>query len=133
MPLQKLAVDLEQVAITRQHQHDGKLRDNAGIDARAGRNRNAALAPCLQIHMVKARAPTLPKLDIRRVVDDIRIDIQSGNQVFAVCQIPVSLRRQRIDQLEALRNIFVERVVCARKIDADQTDFLCHGFLSPLS
>ena len=123
MPRAQLTLDLQQIAIARQHQHDRQLRHNAGIDARTGRNRNPALAPRLEIHMVKPRAPALPEFDVRGVVDDIRVDIQPGNQIFAVRQIAVSLRGERIHQFKSLRHVFVQRVVCARKINADKTDF----------
>ena len=73
--------------------------------------------------MVKPRAPALPEFDVRGVVDDIRIDIQSGNQVFAVRQIAVSLRRERVHQFKSFRHVLMQRVVCARKINADKADF----------
>ena len=130
MPRAQLTVDLQQIAIARQHQHDRQLRHNAGIDARTGRNRNSALAPRLEIHMVKPRAPALPEFDVRGVVDDIRVDIQSGNQIFAVRQIAVGLRRERVHQFESLRHVFVQRVVGPRKVNADEADFLRH-VLSP--
>ena len=120
----QVAVDLQQVAVARQHQHDGQLRDNAGVDARAGGNRDAARAPGRKVHMVKPRAPALPEAHARRVVDDVRIDVQARDQVLAVRQIAVRLGAERVDQLKALRDVLMQRIVCAGKIDANQANLL---------